>query len=225
MKKMMFAAMLLVSVLSSAYAEEVKPTAEQFHVAVGSVDTSGLGADVKVSPSDYPNGVYVLVKEAFGERPVSASIFADKLRAKGFKIAEKKDDADVIVRVISTTLNFKDIEQNSDSVSAQKIDGAIGTVGAAMLTGGLSLLVTDYSYLSNNKPVYTTLMVMFEPGKLAGKTKETFMAATTKADARNHLVTRFTFELMTDEWLKAHLHNDEAALATPASAAPATTKQ
>jgi len=197
-----------------AQADDVKKTDEPVHVTLVSVDTTHAGANVKISPSDYPKGVFVRVKEMFGERTVSASIFAGKLRAQGFKIAEKADDADVVFTIRSSTLNFKDIDANTDSIAANKADAVAGLVGAAVLTGGLSLLVSDYSFLSNKKPVYTDMSIRIEPSK---EDKFTLTAATIKTDASNSKVTRVSFEIMADEWIKAHVRKAESA--QPASAA------
>jgi hypothetical protein len=195
-----------------AQADDVKKTDEPVHVTLVSVDTTHAGANVKISPSDYPKGVFVRVKEMFGERPVSASIFAGKLRAQGFKIAEKADDADVVFTIRSSTLNFKDIDANTDSFAANKADAVAGLVGAAVLTGGLSLLVSDYSFLSNKKPVYTDMSIRIEPSK---EDKFTLTAATIKTDASNSKVTRVSFEIIADEWMKAHVKEESVQ---PASA-------
>jgi PBP1b-binding outer membrane lipoprotein LpoB len=212
MKKMILVlAMLFGS--GVAQADEVKKPDEPVHVTLVSVDTTHAGANVKISPSDYPKGVFVRVKEMFGERPVSASIFAGKLRAQGFKIVEKAEDADVVFIIRSSTLNFKDIDANTDSIAANKADGVAGLVGAAVLTGGLSLLVSDYSFLSNKKPVYTDMSIRIEPSK---EDKFTLTAATIKTDASNSKVTRVSFEIMADEWIKAHLSKAESV--QPASA-------
>jgi len=197
-----------------AQADDVKKPDEPIHVTLVSADTTKAGANVKISPIDYPKGIFVRVKEMFGERPVSASIFAGKLRAQGFKIAEKADDADVVFTIRSSTLNFKDIDESKDSIAANKADGVAGLVGAAVLTGGLSLLVSDYSFLSNKKPVYTDMTIRIEPSK---EDKFTLTTAAIKTDAGNHKVTQVSFEIMADEWIKAHV--SKAASAQPASAA------
>lgn len=143
--------MLLIGVfalpIGAAQADEVKQAAApQAHAQVVSATSLSVGKDIKVLPSDYPNGVFVRVKELFGERPVSASIFAAILREHGFKIADKAEDADVVVLIRSSEFNFKDIDQNTGSVSAQKIDGVAGAAISALATGGLSLLATDFSF-------------------------------------------------------------------------------
>jgi len=203
-----------------ALADDVKKVDEPVHVTLVSVDTTKAGANVKISPNDYPKGVFVRVKEMFGERPVSAAIFAGKLRAQGFKIVEKAEDANVVFTIRSSTLNFKDIDANTDSIAANKADGVAGLVGAAVLTGGLSLLVSDYSFLSNKKPVYTDMTIRIEPSK---EDKFTLTAATIKTDASNNKVTRVSFEIMADEWIKAHLSKVESV--QPASSSnPAATR-
>ncbi len=201
-----------------AQADDVKNQDEPVHVTLVSVDTTHAGANVKISPNDYPKGVFVRVKEMFGERPVSASIFAGKLRAQGFKIVEKFEDADVVFTIRSSTLNFKDIDANTDSIAANKADGVAGLVGAAVLTGGLSLLVSDYSFLSNKKPVYTDMTIRIEPSK---EDKFTLTTAAIKTDASNSKVTRVSFEIMADEWIKAHLSKAESG--QPASATGSAT--
>lgn len=207
MKRLVLAVVLMVS-LNGVYAEEVKQAEQQpVHVALISAETTS-GADLKVSPSDYPNGIFIKVNR--GGLPKSAAIFADKLRAHGFKIADTAENADVLFKVGSTTINFKDIENNTDSIAPQKIDGVAGAVIAGVFTGGLSLLVTDYSFLSNNKPTHADMWVNVESGKKEKQDKDTFLSGTIKADASNSTVTRASFDLMSEAWLKAHLNNEGA---------------
>jgi hypothetical protein len=205
MKKMILAVAMTIG-FGAALAEETKP-AEPVHAYLVSVDTSKHGADIKLSPSDYPNGVYVLIKEFSGERPGSEAIFADKLRAHGFKIADKAENADAIFRVGSSSISFKDIDQNTNSVAARKVDGVTGAVISAVATGGISLLTTDLSFLGNKKPVYNNMIVEIVSGSKKEGVKITVMNASIKTDADNAQVTRVSFEIMLDEWLKAHLSN------------------
>lgn len=205
----------------AAHAENVKPVAApQAHAQVVSATSLSVGKDFKISPSDYPNGVFVRVKELFGERPVSASIFAAMLREHGFKIADKAENADVVMLIRSSEFNFKDIDQNSGSVSTQKVDGIAGAAISAIATGGLSLLSTDFSFLSNRKPVYESLTVLLTPTR-NGESKEqvTGLTGSVKVDGSAQ-GTRDSFVLFSNEWLKMHLRDADAA--QPASAvAPA----
>lgn len=217
--------MLLISVFAlffgAAQADEVKQVAAtQAHAQVVSAASLPVGKDFRVSPSDYPNGVFVRVKEVFGERPVSASIFAEMLRERGFKIADNADDADVVVLIRSGTFNFKDIDQNSGSVAAQKIDGVAGAAIAAIATGGLSLLATDFSFLSNKKPVYASMSVFLSTTKKGeNKEQETGLTGAIKVDGTVQ-GTRESFVLFSNEWFKMHLRDADAT--QPASAvAPA----
>lgn len=225
MRKMIFVVAMLMVGFGVAQAGDAKKV-DEVHVTLVSVEHIE-GADIKISPSDYPNGVFVRVKEMWGERPVSAAIFAEKLRAKGFKITEKAEDADVVLLVRSGSLNFKDIDESTDSIAANKLDGMAGVAGAALVTGGLSLLVSDYSFLGNSKPIYSDMIVRFEPGKKTDVSKVTALAGAIKTDANNHMVTRASFEVLTDEWLKAHLKGNavQPATSTPPKEDNAVTKQ
>lgn len=235
MKKLILIAALMFT-FGQAQAEESKPKS-QVHVNLVSLDTTRLGADlVLLQPNDYPKGVFVQVKEMFGERPISTAIFAEKLHAHGYKIALNKEDADVTILVGSSTINFKDIERGADSISASQIDSAVGIVGTAVLTGGFSLLWTDYSAFNNTKAVYTDLSVAVVFDDKSGVKKYTLMTAGIKTDASSNQVTRVFFETMSEEWLKVHLRKVDAAQsvsavattpsladATPASAAGGAT--
>ena len=139
----------LVIGAQSVIAEEDKKPDAPVHVTVVTMNKDYSKPNLKLSPSNYPKGIYVIVKETFGERPKSAAIFAEHLRNAGFKIADKPENADAVFLTRSASINFKDIEENSSSISAARKDQAIGTIGAAVLSGGLSLLVSDFSFLSN----------------------------------------------------------------------------
>jgi hypothetical protein len=202
-----------------AQADEVKQAvAQQAHAQVVSATSLSVGKDFKVSPNDYPNGVFVRVKELFGERPVSASIFAAILREHGFKIADKAEDADVVVLVRSSEFNFKAIDQNTGSVSAQKIDGVAGAAISALATGGLSLLSTDFSFLGNKKPICASMTVTLTSSKNGVVTEQTTgLTGSIKVDGTVQ-GTRDSFVLFSDEWLKMHLRNADAAQAASAVA-------
>jgi hypothetical protein len=213
----------LALVVGGAQAADVKQAATpQAHAQVVSATSLSVGKDFKVSPSDYPNGVFVRVKEVFGERPISASLFAAMLHERGFKIADKAENADVVMLIRSSTFNFKDIDQNSGSVSAQKVDGVAGAAIAAIATGGLSLLATDFSFLSNKKPVYASMSVLLSATKNGdAKEQETGLTGSIKGDGSVQ-GTRESFILFSNEWFKMHVRNTDVE--QPAfSAAPAKT--
>ncbi|OIR06114.1 hypothetical protein GALL_119110 [mine drainage metagenome] len=211
---------IFVLLFGAAQADEggqAQAPAIQAHAQLISVASLPVGQDFKVSPNDYPNGVFVRVKEVFGERPVSAAIFAAMLHEHGFKIADKADEADVVVLIRSGTFNFKDIDQNTGTISAHKIDGVAGAALAALATGGISLFATDYSFLSNKRPVYASMVVYFTTTKRGeDKEQETGLTGSIKVDGTVQ-GTRESFVLFSNEWLKMHLHNADAG--QPASAA------
>ena len=200
--KFVGAAILLIGAVN-AWAEDAKPAEQQYHVSMLQPKILA-GADVKISPPDYPNGVFVRVKEMFGERPVSSSIFAEKLQKLGFKIAGKAETADTVFLIRSTTINFKEIEQNADGINVRRADVIAGTVGTAIATGGLSLLATDWSAFGDARPIYTDMVVFIEDPK-KNSSIETAMNGAIKTDATNAQVTRVEFELFSDEWLKEHV--------------------
>ena len=204
MKPVIFiaAAVLLISA-ANASADDGTHAEQQYHVSM--LQPKILeGADVRISPADYPNGVFVRVKELFGERPISASIFAEKLRKVGFKIAYKVEDADAVFVIRSSTINFKEIDQNADGINARRADVIAGTVGAAIATEGLSLLTTDWSAFGDARPIYTDMVVNIESPK-KNSSIATAMNGAIKTDVANAQVTRVEFELFSDEWLKEHV--------------------
>lgn len=149
-------------------------------------------------------------------------IFAAMLHERGFKIADKAEDADVVMLIRSSTFNFKDIDQNSGSISAQKVDGVAGVAIAAIATGGLSLLATDFSFLSSKKPVYASMSVLLSTTKNSDtKEQETGLTGSIKVDGSVQ-GTRESFVLFSNEWFKMHMRDQNAE--QPASAAfPAMT--
>lgn len=228
MKQFKFVAevILLIGAVN-AWADDAKPAEQPVHVSLLSVDNSKLGADIKISPADYPNGVFVRVKELFGERPVSASIFASKLKKLGFKIADKAENSDVIFRVGSVNINFKEIDQNVDGIDARKVDQIAGTVGTAIATGGLSLIVaTDWSGFGNARPENKIMLVSLE-NPTTGKQTGTMITGIIKADESGVNATIATFNILSDEWMKAHVvgytgNKDGDLPSTPASAVSAS---
>lgn len=203
----------------AAQADEVKQAASpQAHAQFISAASLSVGQDFIVSPSDFPNGVFVRVKEVFGERLVSASIFAAMLHERGFKIADKAEDADVVILIRSSTFNFKDIDQNSGSVAAQKVDGVADAAIGAIATGGLSLLATDFSFLSNKKPVYASMSVLLSTTKNGdAKEQETGLTGSIKVDG-SVLGSRESFVLFSNEWFKMQM---SPSIAQPMPAIPA----
>lgn len=222
-------AMIVIALLFNiglAYAEDVQQAAQpKFRVALTEIKHHA-GAEVRIAPNDYPNGVFVKVKEMFGERPVSAGIFADRLKGNGFKIAESPEKADMILIIRSSEINFKEIDQDSDTmISGNKADAAAGIVITAVATGGLSLLSADYSGLANSKPVYQSMTIFIEPTAKGVDSKTTVTTGAIRTDARNAKVTRAFFEIMADEWLKQHVNKISPVASTQPSVAPVITKQ
>lgn len=225
--KYIAAAILLIGAVN-AWADDAKPAEQPVHVSLLSVDSSKLGADVKVSPADYPGGVFVRVKEVFGERPVSASIFAAELNKIGFKIADKAENADAVFMISSTDINFKEIDQSANGIDARKVDAIAGVVGTAVATGGWSLLATDWSRLGNARPINTMMMVSIaNPKNMKENRLDTMITGVVKASESSAKATRATFDLLSDEWMKAHVvgytGNKDADLpSAPASAVSAS---
>ena len=202
--KFVAVAILLIGAVN-AWADDAKPAEQRVHVSLLSVDNSKLGTDIKVAPADYPGGVFVKIKEGFSERPISASIFAAKLKKLGFKIVDKPEDADVIFRVGSINISFREIEQNADGIDARKVDLIAGTVGTAIATGGISLLVaTDWSGFGNTRPENKIMLVILENPK-TGKQSETAITGIIKADESGVKATIATFNILSDEWMIAHV--------------------
>lgn len=222
-------AMIVIALLLNigpAYAEDAQQTAPAKYRVVLTEIKHHAGAETKIAPNDYPNGVFVKVKEMFGERPISAGIFADKMKANGFKIAESAEKADVIITIRSSEINFKEIDQNSDSmISGNKADAAAGIVITAVVTGGLSLLSSDYSGLANSKPVYQSMTIFIEPTAKGSESTTTVTTGAIKTDARNAKVTRAFFEIMADEWFKQHLRKDQPVVAAQPAETMGTMKQ
>jgi hypothetical protein len=195
----------LVIGAQSIMADEVKKADASVHITIVKINpvVNVRAANVKISPSDYPKGVYVIATEVFGERPKSAGLFANKLRQAGFKITETKESADLILNIGSTTMNFKEIEESASSVISNNGDRVAGLIGGAVLTGGLSLLVSDYSFLDKTKPFYADMIVHIGQGK---EDKDfTMVNATLKTDAKNYQTTQACFEVMIDAWVKAYV--------------------
>ena len=224
--KFIAAAILLIGA-ANACADDARP-AEQPNVGLVSVDNSKLGVDLKIASTNYPNGVFVQVDEVFGSRPVSASIFAAELKKIGFKIADKAENADAVFMISSTDINFKEIDQSANGIDARKVDAIAGVVGTAVATGGWSLFVTDWSRLGNARPVNSMMIVSIADPKNMKKTRvDTMITGVIKIGESSAQATRATFEILSDEWMKAHVvgytgNKDSNLQSAPASAVSAS---
>ena len=216
--KFVVAVVFMMMIGVSAWADDVKPAEPAVLAALSQMKQ--YGDDIKITPTDYPNGVFVRIKEWSGERPISASIFAGKLRSAGFKIADKAEDADAVI-MVGGSMSFSEIDKGIDGgISAGKADVIIGAVIGAISTNGLNLVGnTDWAALGNSKPSYTNLGV-----SITNQKKKGFMATgvtgTFKCNASGVKAAAAEFDLDSDQWLKDFVVADGAKNLLPASAVP-----
>jgi hypothetical protein len=182
---------------------------EALQAQIGYIKAIFGDLNAQVRPADYPNGVYVTAYKRYDECPITAKIFAENLRKLGFSVVDTIDKADVTIELLSSTMDFKDIENGSDSYDAGKAVGIAAEIGNAITTHGLSLFASDKSYMDSKRPMYETFTVLIINNKDKEQRKDTSFQATVSIDARAKQRSKAFFEVMSNKWLDMHIRGDE----------------
>lgn len=219
----MAGAILATFILSGfAVAEEVI----DYHVQATVVERAGSD-EIKISPSEVPKGIYVVVTSGWSTlHPNMAEIIKAKFKEKGFVITDKIDEADVGINFFGIGIPFGDIENNFTSINKEHV-GA--TIGAAILTGGISLIATGIQ-MSGKAKGRVALSTRFykAPLKLSGRgrvdsDKENQYAVYTEfvADKANAVVFTKLFGLLVDGYINEFFTTQNKPVAALAPVEPA----
>lgn len=221
MKKIFTTAVTLALAFTAAtvMAEEMK----DFHLQAETPKPMAFTDKFKLKPSDYPHGVYVAANGGWSATyPKAAAIIAEKLKARGFVVTNKIEEADLGIGFWSTGMPLDAVEEQSSGIVGDKV---ASTVGAAIMTGGISLIASGLSLTGKQKGLAQLGGAPFKgPLKLTGRGRITSDEGATKsgvemanytADENNSIVYAKLFNLLADEWIKEF--TDEAVPATVAA--------
>lgn len=147
-----------------AVAEEVK----DYHLQATVVEPGWGSKKFKITPSEVPKGIYVVVTSGWSTLyPNLAEIIKSKFKEKGFVVTDKIDEADLGINFFQLGIPFSDIEKNTTSINKEHV-GA--TIGAAILTGGISLIATGIQMSGKSKGrVSLTSAIYKAPLKLSSR--------------------------------------------------------
>jgi hypothetical protein len=188
--------------------------------------------DFKIAVKDYPNGVYVIAKRgSLFSKPKRfdkvEAILAERLKQKGFKIADNPEVADATVTAFCS-IDFEEIQENKNDTLGRGLSIAgdiIGVVGSAKWTGGQSLMVNGINVQLHKKRHWAVFTVTGHDGK----EQNGGLNVGVEYNEDTPVVSAALFELIFDEWAKRHLDlpqvanangNSPASSVAEASAAP-----
>lgn len=205
-----------------AVAEEVK----DYHVQATVVERGD--GEIKFTPSDVPNGIYLVVHSGWSTlHPNMAEIIKSKLKEKGFVISEKIDEADVGINFYGFGMSFDDIERNTTSINKEHV---ATTIGAAILTGGVSLIASGIQMSGKFKGrvvlgsfLYKTPLKLTGRGRVDSDKGKTAYSVYTEfvADEKNAVVLTKLFGLLVDGYINEFFTTQAKPIAVVAPVEPA----
>jgi hypothetical protein len=214
MKKIFYMLAVVMGLMAfSVQAEEVaKPAEANAPVVRISVMEYG-GSDEKYSPKDFPNGVIVLAgKRPLFSKPVYSELvdqmLEQNLQKRGFKIANNQETADVAFYVVSTTIDFSEIDkgQNDNLKRGLSIaDDIAGIVLGAKLSGNQTVLTNGVN-INLHKSKHTLGVVAERKGVKDVASRIAIESAVSEDTPK---VSEMLVELMFDEWAKVHIVESE----------------
>ena len=239
MLKKLFAAILLLVLAVPALAEETKKPANfsdlTFQDTAFNADDKSTGPGRIIHLSEIKKGVYVNVQGGFHSTyPQAAQIITNLLVAKGIKVADKPEDADIGLAISEMAFDFSEIATGkTTSVSALTIDH-IATVlisAAAVIVAPVNALqaVTDVSGMKSQGTKKIGALFYDDPvlasrEKLDGKNRTSVVTSITyKAAKENAQVTTEVFVAYATRLVDTHFIVDTKA-EDQAKAVDATTQ-
>jgi len=135
----MFKAILLAASIAlasfGAYAEEAAPAFEYKLISI----SDRFGGDIKVHSQDMPNGIFVTAVGGWSSTyNKAARMLSEKLKAQGFKVVDKPEDADIGIQIVPISFNLEEVETGIDA-GFDKANAAVFVAGA-FLTGGITII-------------------------------------------------------------------------------------
>jgi hypothetical protein len=183
--------------------EEAKPSVV---VRLGGMELEG--SEDKYSPKDFPNGIFILA----GGKPLFrdfvnydkvAKLFEKKMQDKGFKIIEKREDADAVF-IFNSSVKFPEIQAGEiDKLKRglSILDDIAGIALGAKLSGNKTILTNGV-----NINLYKERHVLDIKVEKKGM-KEALSRAHFNTEISEVTPTAFAalVGVMFDEWAKVHI--------------------
>jgi len=181
----------------------------------------------KIKPSDAPKGVYIVTMVGRSTTyPIVTGLIKDKFRANGFIVTDKIEEADLGITFITTGVpQLDDVETNLAHINKEFVASALG---AAALTGGISLVSTGMQMLGKTKGL-ANLTGSVSKGSLTLNDKGMIKADKTiyegritsnfAADETNPTVHSKLFEIVLEGFMREFTMQDVPAVQTDAAAA------
>lgn len=199
------------------------PKEEPVCVKVGNVQSHE--ERYKISPTDYPNGIYVsVVRKPLWRDPIHfptvEKILADSLKRRGFTIAENQADASATLAFnTSNDLDLAEIDKgqsNNVSRALSIADNVLGVVLRGKLSGAESVMANGVNLNLRNKMI-TMEANLSNPGNSVTKRSVISMGAYYSED--NYETSTKLLILAFDEWAKLHVVENKSQPAVAATQA------
>ena len=205
---MLFAALVLP--VGSLYATDQATALEQSHQYYARVVDPQFtpNPDFKVSPKDYPNGVYIQVqKGGLFSKPTRydkvEAILVEKFKQQGFRIAETRETADATASAFSS-IDFSEIQESKNNKLARGLsiaDDVVGILANAKLSGGQSLIVNGINVQIHKKKHWA----LFSLIRANGQELNGGINVVADYSEDTPVVSAALLGLMFDEWAKKHV--------------------
>lgn len=221
-------AILAILLAGFAVAEEVK----DYHVQIEPASRAPFTDAFKIKPSDAPNGIYIVAISGWSSTyPNVANIVKDKFRAHGFVVTENIENADLGLSISTIGMPIEDVETNVTHINKEFV---AGQVGAAILTGGISLIASGMHLTGKAKGIGTIAGTVSKgPLKLTGRKRidsdkvlyQAMIGSKFAADETNAMVHTQLFNTVLDSFMTEYTMKAEpVAAVAPVEPAVASVK-
>lgn len=182
----------------------------------------------KISPGDYPKGVYILVEVGCiwckkTKLDKVEAIYAERLKAHGVKIAAKREEADVLIRVGTVGVDPAEIQDGKNDNWKRGLslaDDLIGFAAGAKISGGVSIITNGLPDLKLSKKQIGVAVQILDPiTEKQHKLGMVMMTAEYSEDTP--VVSAALIALGMDEWVKQYVKAVLAPSVSSVSAVPA----
>lgn len=214
---------MMLSVTGLAYAEDAvrADTAKQpFVIKFGDFKDMALSntkdkpaTDYKISPADYPKGVYVYAQTGiFKKRELTnvEALYTEKFKALGFKIAENRDNADLKIHLGSLKINLEEIEdgKNDDMKRGLSIADDIAGIALGAKLGANTTFIGVNGAVANALSKKQAHLQIGLVNPATGNVIASDMAATAEISEDTPAVSAAMVGMFIDEWAKAHVAHE-----------------
>lgn len=189
------------------------------------ITTKVIGDEYRISPADFPNGVFVIarIKPLFRD-PVQydkiGALLANKLQSYGFKIAGKQEDASATLAFGG--LDFDEIEKGETDRLSRALSVADKVGGSLLgfkLNGAQYVMANGISVQLGKKT--TSLGISFTGPSPGDKVKKATASITVGCSEDTYRVSAILLDMNFNEWAKAHVVTAGTTSSTGTASPPA----